>query len=42
MMIPFKVSPSRDLPHLEKYPDGHTLPSPKAIDFTPGELLGSV
>lgn len=30
------------VPHLEHYPDGQTLPSPQAIDFTPGELLGSV
>jgi formate dehydrogenase len=31
-----------DLPKLERYPGGQTLPTPKAIDFTPGELLGSV
>ncbi len=31
-----------DLPKLDKYPGGQTLPTPKAIDFTPGELLGSV
>ena len=31
-----------DLPKLDKYPDGMTLPSPKTIDFTPGELLGCV
>lgn len=31
-----------DVPHLERYPDGQTLPSPQAIDFTPGQLLGSV
>ena len=31
-----------DLPKLDKYPDGMSLPSPKAIDFTPGELLGCV
>ena len=31
-----------DLPNLDKYPDGMTLPSPKAIDFNPGELLGCV
>ena len=31
-----------DVPHLERYPDGQTLPTPKAIDFNPGELLGSV
>lgn len=31
-----------DLPQPERYPDGQTLPTPKAIDFTPGALLGSV
>ncbi|MCX6847026.1 MAG: NAD-dependent formate dehydrogenase, partial [Verrucomicrobia bacterium] len=31
-----------DLPKLEKYADGQTLPTPKAIDFQPGSLLGSV
>src|SRR6478672_13762471 len=31
-----------DLPRLERYPDGQTLPTPSAIDFTPGELLGCV
>jgi formate dehydrogenase len=31
-----------DLPRLERYPDGQTLPTPRAIDFTPGALLGSV
>jgi formate dehydrogenase len=30
------------VPNLEHYPDGQTLPTPRAIDFTPGELLGSV
>ncbi|MFI7130648.1 NAD-dependent formate dehydrogenase [Nonomuraea sp. NPDC050153] len=30
------------LPELAGYPGGQTLPSPKAIDFTPGHLLGSV
>ncbi|MDT5067621.1 MAG: formate dehydrogenase, partial [Mycobacterium sp.] len=30
------------LPHLDGYADGQTLPTPSAIDFTPGELLGSV
>jgi len=34
--------PLNDLPKLEKYPDGMTLPSPKGRDFTPGELLGCV
>jgi formate dehydrogenase len=31
-----------DLPVIEGYPDGQTLPSPKAQDFTSGHLLGSV
>src|SRR5690242_8822057 len=31
-----------DIPKLDKYPDGQTLPTPKAIDFKPGTLLGSV
>jgi formate dehydrogenase len=31
-----------DLPQIDRYPDGQTLPSPKGIDFTPGTLLGSV
>ena len=30
------------LPAIRSYPNGQSLPSPKAIDFTPGELLGSV
>jgi formate dehydrogenase len=30
------------IPVLRGYPDGQTLPTPEAIDFTPGELLGSV
>jgi formate dehydrogenase len=30
------------LPELAGYPGGQTLPSPKAVDFTPGHLLGSV
>jgi formate dehydrogenase len=34
--------PRHGLPTLTAYPDGQTLPSPEAIDFTPGELLGSV
>ena len=37
-----KTYPLADLPKLEKYPDGMTLPSPKGRDFTPGELLGCV
>jgi formate dehydrogenase len=31
-----------DLPKIDHYPDGQTLPTPKAIDFRPGDLLGSV
>ena len=31
-----------DVPKIEAYPDGQTAPTPEAIDFTPGELLGSV
>ncbi|MEA3045816.1 MAG: formate dehydrogenase [Sphingomonadales bacterium] len=34
--------PRDDLPALDRYPDGQTLPTPKAIDFQPGALLGSV
>lgn len=36
------VYPRDDLPRLERYPDGQSLPTPSAIDFTPGTLLGSV
>ena len=34
--------PRDDLPQPEIYPDGQTLPTPKAIDFKPGVLIGSV
>jgi formate dehydrogenase len=30
------------IPTIERYPDGQSTPTPEAIDFTPGELLGSV
>jgi formate dehydrogenase len=30
------------IPVLGGYPDGQTLPTPRAIDFTPGQLLGCV
>lgn len=30
------------IPELKNYPDGQTLPTPQGIDFTPGQLLGSV
>ena len=31
-----------DLPKIDHYPGGQTLPTPKAVDFQPGGLLGSV
>ncbi|HKA66145.1 MAG TPA: NAD-dependent formate dehydrogenase [Methyloceanibacter sp.] len=31
-----------DIPKIDHYPDGMTTPTPKKIDFKPGELLGSV
>ena len=31
-----------ELPKIEKYPDGMTLPSPKGRYYTPGQLLGCV
>ena len=34
--------PLSSLPKLDKYPDGMTLPTPKGIDFNPGDLLGCV
>jgi formate dehydrogenase len=30
------------IPVISSYPGGQTTPSPRAIDFTPGQLLGSV
>jgi formate dehydrogenase len=30
------------IPRIELYPSGQTAPTPRAIDFKPGELLGSV
>ncbi|TCL75731.1 NAD-dependent formate dehydrogenase [Rhizobium sp. BK251] len=39
----YPKSYARDgLPKIDRYPGGETLPSPKAIDFKPGTLLGSV
>jgi formate dehydrogenase len=39
----FPKSYARDgIPKIDKYPGGQTAPTPKAIDFTPGTLLGSV
>jgi formate dehydrogenase len=34
--------PRNDIPTISEYPDGQKTPTPSAIDFTPGELLGSV
>jgi formate dehydrogenase len=34
--------PRDGIPEIASYPDGQTAPRPEAIDFTPGELLGSV
>lgn len=35
--------PVRDgIPNITAYPDGSTVPSPSAIDFSPGDLLGCV
>src|SRR5687767_2891634 len=31
-----------DIPKLQRYPDGQTLPTPEKVDFKPGQLLGSV
>ena len=31
-----------DLPKIDRYPGGQTLPTPKSVDFKPGTLLGSV
>jgi len=37
------TSYARDsIPTITHYPDGQTVPSPHAVDFSPGELLGSV
>src|SRR5258705_5899064 len=37
-----KTSIRDSIPELTGYPGGQTLPSPSKIDFTPGQLLGSV
>jgi len=34
--------PLEGIPTIERYPDGQATPTPERIDFTPGELLGSV
>lgn len=39
----YPMSYARDsIPEILKYPDGQTVPTPEAIDFKPGQLLGSV
>jgi formate dehydrogenase len=39
----YPKSYARDsIPKIDKYPDGQTAPTPSAIDFKPGQLLGSV
>ena len=39
----FPPNYARDsIPTLSQYPDGQSMPSPTAIDFAPGQLLGSV
>ncbi|MFF2925844.1 NAD-dependent formate dehydrogenase [Streptomyces celluloflavus] len=39
----FPTSYARDdLPRIDSYPGGQTTPTPQGIDFTPGQLLGSV
>lgn len=37
-----KSYPRDAIPKIEVYPDGQKAPNPRAIDFTPGQLLGSV
>jgi formate dehydrogenase len=37
-----KSYPRDDVPRIDQYPGGQTLPTPKSIDFKPGTLLGSV
>jgi formate dehydrogenase len=36
------VAARDSIPVIASYPNGQTLPSPKALDFTPGDLVGSV
>lgn len=39
----YPKSYARDaIPEIKVYPDGQTTPTPKAIDFFPGQMLGSV
>jgi formate dehydrogenase len=34
--------PRDEIPRIEAYPGGQTAPTPEAVDFVPGQLLGSV
>src|SRR5271170_4873596 len=36
------VYPRDEIPVIDGYPGGQTVPTPHAVDFTPGQLLGSV
>jgi formate dehydrogenase len=39
----YPPDPARDdVPRIDSYPDGQTTPTPSGLDFTPGELVGSV
>ena len=37
-----KSYPRDEIPKLDRYPDGQSLPTPQAMDFKPGQLLGCV
>jgi formate dehydrogenase len=37
-----KTYPRNEIPRISSYPGGQSTPSPHAIDFSPGQLLGSV
>lgn len=32
----------QDIPTIDEYPDGQSTPTPRDVDFTPGEMLGDV
>ncbi|VEB35958.1 NAD+-dependent formate dehydrogenase [Legionella sainthelensi] len=37
-----KTYARNDLPIIEQYPDGQSIPTPRHLEFKPGTLLGSV
>jgi formate dehydrogenase len=37
-----RIYARNDIPKIDHYPGGQSVPTPEQIDFTPGELLGSV